>query len=225
MKRIPKNHVLVEVSCLRHRKIAFESGSEIIVDPSFKPEEHAQTRGIVRSIPEGLYFNNKDIMESVEYLTDIEVEVGDQVFFHYLQINIAISEKKVLIEDGKFFIFIRYDSLFCAIRNNNMIMLNGWMLLEPIERAVNKESKVITTLPRDRQKKDPLKGKIIHVGTPVKEYFYGKVEADNGIDVKKGDTVIFLPHSDIPLEYSMHQSLKEVYYRVQRKELLSIYIN
>ena len=48
MKRIPKNHVLVEVSCLRHRKIAFESGSEIIVDPSFKPEEHAQTRGIVR---------------------------------------------------------------------------------------------------------------------------------------------------------------------------------
>ena len=106
-----------------------------------------------------------------------------------------------------------------------MIMLNGWMLLEPIERAVNKESKVITTLPRDIQKKDPLKGKIIHVGTPVKEYFYGKVEADNGIDVKKGDTVIFLPHSDIPLEYSMHQSLKEVYYRVQRKELLSIYIN
>ena len=45
------------------------------------------------------------------------------------------------------------------------------------------------------------------------------------LHVEKGDTVIFLPHSDIPLEYDMHQSLKEKYYRVQRKELLSIYLN
>ncbi len=67
--------------------------------------------------------------------------------------------------------------------------------------------------------------KIEFLGDPVKEYWWGKSETDEGINVKEGDTVIFLPHSDIPLEYDMHQSLNKKYYRVQRKELLSIYLN
>lgn len=222
-RRIPKNFVLVEVSCLRHKKIAFEEGLEIIVDPSFHPEQHAQTQGVVKAVPESLYFNNKDVMNSVEYLTDIEVEVGDQVFFHYLQINNAISKKRIIHEDGKFFIFVRYDSLFCAIRDGEVVMCNGWMLLKPVAKASDKITAKSDRLPKDRQTFDPLMGEIAHVGNPVKEYFYGKHEADSGINVEQGQLVAFLPNSDIPLEYNMHQSLKDTYYRVQRKELLGIY--
>jgi len=103
-------------------------------------------------------------------------------------------------------------------------MFNGWMLLKPIKLAVDKEKKYLDTLPKNRQEHDPLMGEIAFVGDPVDQYFYGS-ETDSGVDVKKGDTVIFLPESDIPVEYPMHQSLKQKYFRVQRKELLSIYIN
>ena len=226
VKRIPRNHVLIEVDHLRHKKIAFESGTEIIVDPTFSPQQHAQTSGIVKSVPEALYYNKLDRgFESVEYLTDINIQVGDKAFFHYLQIDIAINQRRIIEEDGKFFIFIKYDSLFMSIRDGEMVMHNGWMLLKPIDKAVDKASVVNTRIPKNRQKHDPLKGEIAHIGNPVKEYWWGKNETDAGIDVEKGDTVIFLPHSDIPLEYDMHQSLKEKYYRVQRKELLSIYLN
>lgn len=223
IKRISKNHVLVEVTCLRHKRVPFGNGMSVIVDPGFAKEQHAQTHGIVREVPEALYFNDKDI-HGVEFDTDIEVQEGDKVFFHYLQINKAVSGNRYIYKDGKFFIFIKYDSLFCGIRNDEIVMFNGWMLLEPIELAVDEAKNYITTLPKDRQEHDPLMGKIKHVGAPVKQYFFPG-ETDEGINVKEGDTVIFLPHSDIPLEYPMHQSLTEKYFRVQRKELLSIYLN
>ena len=223
IKRIPKNHLLVEVECLRHKRIAFEDGMDVIIDPDFAREQHAQTSGIVHAVPEALYFNSNDV-ESSEYRVPITVQPGDKVFFHYLQINKAVDRYKTLYKDGKFYIFIKHESLFCGIRNGEFIMFNGWMLLKPIEKAVDKEKKYIDTLPKNRQEHDPLMGEIVYAGEPVEEYFYGS-ESDDGIDVKPGDQVIFLPHSDIPLEYPMHQSLNEKYFRVQRKELLSIYQN
>ena len=223
--KIPQNHLLVKVDCLRHKKIAFESGTKIIVDPSFKPEQHANTNGVVVAVPKSLYFNKRDVMESSQYLTDIEVKLGDKVYFHYLQINYAIKHRKVVEVGGEFYIFIRYDSLFCGLRDGKMIMFNGWMLLEPIHLIeTDKDKGFVSKLPKDRQKPDPMKGKIVCAGGAVREYFYGS-ETDNGIEVEEGDEVIFLPHSDIPLEYNMHQDLKKKYFRVQRKELLSVYIN
>ena len=165
--KIPQNHVLVEVDCLRHKKVAFQDGTQVIVDPSFVPEQHANTNGIVKAIPESLFFDKSDVFECSQYLSDIDVEVGDRIFFHYLQINEAVKHKKYLEEDGKFYVFIRHDSLFCGIRGEDIIMFNGWMLLEPVDVEKKKYNTVITTLPKDRQKKDPLKGKIIHVGSAV----------------------------------------------------------
>lgn len=223
IKRIPKNHVLVEVDCLRHKKIAFQNGFNIIVDPGFAKEQHAQTHGIVRNIPEGLYFNRNDI-ESLEFETPITVKPGDKVFFHYLQINKAVNQNKAIYKNGKYYIFVKHDSLFFGIRDGEHIMFNGWMLLKPIEVAVDEKKKYLDTLPKNRQDHDPLMGEIAFAGPSVDKYFYGS-ESDKGIDVEVGDKVIFLPESDIPVEYPMHQSLKQKYFRVQRKELLSIYIN
>ena len=223
IQRIPKNHLLVEVDCLRHKKIAFQSGMEIIVDPGFAKEQHAQTHGIVRNIPEALYFSSRDL-ESVEFKTPITVKPGDKVFFHYLQINKAVNQNKTIYKDGKYFIFIKHDSLFFGERDGEYIMFNGWMLLKPVALAVEEKKTYIDTLPKNRQAHDPLMGEIAFAGDPVEKYYYGS-ETDAGIDVKVGDKVIFLPESDIPVEYPMHQSLEQKYFRVQRKELLSIYLN
>lgn len=222
-KRIPKNYVLVEVDFLRHKKVSYDSGAEIIIDYTFEPEQHALTHGVVATIPEALYFNSKDY-DSLEFLTDIDVKVGDQVFFHYIQINKADRGRQLFIENGKTYIFISHDSLFCGIRNDEVVMFNGWLLLNPIAKAIETDQEAVLVRPDDKESFHPLMGEIEHIGSPVKKYWYGtETDTDSGIEVEKGDLVAFLPHSDIPLEYPMHQSLNKKYYRAQRKELLGIY--
>lgn len=216
------NYVLVEVEYLFHKKIVFKSGGELFIDPTYEPEKHHKVSGIVKAVPDTLYFNNKDIETSSEFNVPIELKEGDEVFFHYLQIHYAITENRILTIDGKLHIFVRYDSCFCAIREEEMVMLNGWILLEPYG-----EDKMLTSdilqlkLPSSRQKPHPLKGTVAHIGKPVDEYLWSKHESDFGINVALGDNVVFLPHSDIPLEYGIHRKLDKIYYRVQRKDLLT----
>lgn len=220
IKRIPQNYVLVEVGELYQDKVILKNGSDIIVDPSYEPEKHHQVSGIVKAVPDTLYFDKTDIEFSVEYVSPIEIEEGDIVFFHYLQISNALSNDYIINKDGVVSIFVRYDQCFCVIRDNEIKMLNGWILLEPIDYKDRPNSLFNTNLPSHRQKKDPLRGKIAHIGNPVEEYFWGN-EKDDDINVEEGDVVTFLPHSDIPLEYRFHQSLNNVYFRVQRKDLLN----
>jgi co-chaperonin GroES (HSP10) len=222
IKRIPQNFVLIEVESLFHDNILFNDGRELLIDPTYEPEKHHQTSGIVHTVPDSLYFNKKDIEFSMEYQVPVELQKGDKVFFHYLQISSAINQKLLLTIEGKLHIFVRYDQCFCAIREGEMIMLNGWMLLEPYDYEEQIQSEVINTkLPSNRRKHHPLKGVISHIGDPVSEYLWGKHETDKGINVDKGDKVMFMPFSDIPLEYNMHQKLDKVYFRVQRKDILN----
>lgn len=222
IERIPKSFVLVEVDSLFHDKILFDDGRELLIDPTYEPEKHHQVSGIVHTVPDSLYYNKKDMEFSMEYDVPVELKKGDKVFFHYLQITKVLSESLMLTIDDKLHIFVRYDSCFCAIRDDNFIMLNGWMLLEPYGNTERLESEVLDLhLPFNRRKPHPLKGEITHIGEPVKEYLWSNHESDKNINVSLGDKVMFLPHSDIPLEYDMHQELNKVYYRVQRKDLLN----
>jgi co-chaperonin GroES (HSP10) len=222
IERIPSSFVLVEIDSLFHENILFQDGRELLIDPTYEPEKHLQTSGIVHTVPDSLYFNKKDMHDSMEYDVPIELKKGDKVFFHYLQLDTAIKRKMLLTIDDKLHAFIRYDQCFCAIRDDEFITLNGWMLLEPygLEDEVTSEL-IQTKIPRSRRRSHPLKGKIVHLGTPVNEYLWSKHESDKGVNVEVGDNVMFTPHSDIPLEYDMHQKLDKIYYRVQRKDLLN----
>lgn len=222
VERIPNNYVLVEIDSLFHDKILFKDGGEFHIDPTFDPEKHHNTSGIVHTVPDSLYFNLTDMEFSMEYDVPIELKEGDKVFFHYLQISHAISGNMLLTIKGKLHVFVRYDSCFCALRGDDMIMLNGWMLLLPYGNAETLESDIIETkIPKDRRKPHPLKGEIVQIGNPVNRYLWNNHESDKNINVSLGDKVMFLPHSDIPLEYGLHQKLDKVYYRVQRKDLLN----
>jgi co-chaperonin GroES (HSP10) len=222
VERIPASYVLIELDALFYNKITLRSGDDLIIDPTYEPEKHHQTSGIVKAVPDSLYFQKFDMEFSMEYKVPVEIKEGDKVFFHYLQISSAISNNHLLKIDGKQHIFIRYDQCFCALRDDKFVMLNGWMLLEPINQKDKPKPKYIDPrLPKDRQEKNPLRGKILHLGESVTEYLWGGEETDIGIDVDAGDVVTFLPHSDIPLEYNLHRTLKNVYYRVQRKDLIN----
>ena len=222
IERIPKNFVLVEVESLFHEKIIFKDGSEFIIDTTYEPEKHNQVSGIVHTVPDDLYFNTSDMEFSMEYDVPIEIEKGDMVFFHYLQLSEAIKNNYIMMIDDKMHVYVRYDQCFCAIRNKEVIMLNGWILLEPFGEEETLRSDLINVnLPFHRRKAHPLRGEIAHIGLPVKKYLWSKYETDQDIAVGYGDKVMFLPHSDIPLEYGLHQTLEKLYYRVQRKDLLS----
>ena len=220
IQRIPKNYVLVEVDSLIHDKILFKDGSKLIVDTTYEPDKHNQVFGVVHTAPDDLYFDPKEMEFSVEYDIPMEIKKGDKIFYHYLQISTAIKQDLVLNIGGKTHIFVRYDQCFCAMRGDQVIMLNGWMLLEPYGLEDVLTSEVIKIRPGNRRP-HPLKGKIAHIGTPVNKYLWSAHESDDHINVKSGDKVMFLPYSDIPLEYGIHQTLDQTYYRVQRKDLLN----
>ena len=219
---IPSSYVLVEVESLLHKNILFKNGGELLIDPSFEPEKHYRVSGIVKAVPESLYFNPTDMEFSMEFDVSMDLKVGDNVFFHYLQMDRAIKEELLIEIDGKQHIYIRYDSCFCAFRGEEVVMLNGWMLLEPYGTEEQIQSDFLDLQLRTRKTKPhPLKGKILHASSPVKTYLWGKHEKDDGIDIEEGDVVSFLPYSNIPPEYGLHESLGKVFYRTQRKELLT----
>jgi len=222
LERIPKNFVLVEVESLFHDKVIFKDGRKLLIDTTYEPDKHNQVSGIVHTVPDSLYFNTSDMEFSMEYDIPMELKKGDKVFFHYLQVTAAIKKELTLTIDGKLHIFIRYDQCFCSIRDEDIVMLNGWMLLEPFGNEDRITSDVINVdLPFHRTKPHPLKGEIAHIGIPVNKYLWSKHETDDDVEVSKGDKVMFLPFSDIPLEYGLHQTLDKLYYRVQRKDLLN----
>lgn len=222
IKRIPSSYVLVEVETLLHDKVLFQDGRELLIDSSYEPEKHNQVSGIVHTAPDSLYFDTSEMEMSMEYDVPMELQKGDKVFFHYLQMSTAIKGNLILTINDKLHIFVRYDQCFCAIRKEEVIMLNGWMLLKPNgEEDMVSSSIIDVDLPTHRRKPHPLKGEVVHLGHPVKKYLWSKHETDENIDVALGDIVMFLPYSDIPLEYALHQSLDDIYYRVQRKDLLN----
>ena len=71
---------------------------------------------------------------SVEFETEIETKVGDEVIFKYLNhqncMLIDLYHYRKGYKNPSF--FMPYDSLFAIIRDEKMIMLNGWIWVEPI---------------------------------------------------------------------------------------------
>ncbi len=115
----------------------------------------------------------------MEYDVPIELQKGDKVFFHYLQLDAAIKGNMLMTISDKLHAFIRYDQCFCAMRDGEFITLNGWMLLEPYGEDDTPVSEILYTKISNRKKYHPLKGKIVHLGTPVSEYLWSMMCLSN----------------------------------------------
>lgn len=64
-------------------------------------------------------------------LADIaqDVCVGDRIYFHY---NTIDEENKYTLEDGQKIYKVRYDSIFCTVRNGEITMIAGHILVSDI---------------------------------------------------------------------------------------------
>lgn len=214
--KILNNNVLV-MPDYEHYETTGETGLKL--DTSYEVQKHAPTSGIVISVPDQLnYSKNKLDRGVLAFNTTMDVLPGDRVIFGYNVFGNAIS-------DGRFMndlIFIKYDSLFCAIRNNRVIMLNGYVIVEAIEDNINGD---------DFQVPDYMatvnsytKGKILHVGKGNKEYRYYPHIGPDSDEFKPGQDVLFNMQYSIPLQYQMHSILdtKKELYRMQQKDISAI---
>jgi hypothetical protein len=225
--RTAGNNVMIELDG-ENDHIKMKGGGVLYVDTTFDPEKHVTTIGTVRAIPTNLRFDPED-PSVAPWDTTMELQIGDKVVIHYLAVvNCFRPEiKKYWVEDGKRFVFIQYRSIYCMIRNDKIIPINGYCLIEPlpdkyIER-LKERADVAGILLAGMNEKNNLRvvyGKVAYIGKPNKRYF-DSIYTDEGVDIKVGDEVVMKRISDIPAEYELHAKLDNgrKLYRVQRCDI------
>lgn len=215
------NYVLIEPS-RGNDEIILPSGLKLYIDITFEKEKHAVTTGTIIKTPKYLVFNRKRAAVSVEFDVDMTLLPGDKVFFHYLVSENCIKDGRYYEVDGRIYFMVKYDRIFCAKRGDEVVMVNGWVLVEPVEEDVYKTNLI---LPEYLKKQVSQKEGIVkYVGPAVRSYFFEPEIVENDKDAKPGDRILFSPNSDIPLEYDLHASFegKKKYFRMQRKDIFGV---
>jgi hypothetical protein len=204
-------------------EIELAGGIEVLIDTSYEVEKHAVTTGEVFKAPENIFFSYKSSHASSDFDVDMELKFGDKVYFHYLSCANAMKNNRFYECEGEYYILIQYHSMYVAKRGDDIVMLNGWMLMEPIY-VDTFESSVITKTDMSKDKTSSKYAKVSHIGNPVRNYLRYKDVSELNIKVKAGDIVMYDPHSDIPLQYAFHADLdgKKRFFRMQRKDITGI---
>lgn len=196
--------------------------AELKLVTAFDEFKHKCCTGTVVQLPEQLIFNRKKGYLCQKFDTQIELQIGDRIIFHYLAMNTArkMYDKHLLKDIPPDHTLIPYDQIFVAIRNGEVIPVNGYLLVEPADEEINTS----LIIPDALKKKATKRGFIRYMGKPVNGYRdYEDWGADSD-DVKVGDEVLYRECNCVPLEYSLHQTLEKgrTLYRMQRSDLIGV---
>lgn len=216
----------------------FDTAKGLYLPTKWHPEAHACIYGTVAAVPEKLLFFKKEIDEiklefggtanaplhraeeireltrrSTLYDVPIEIQKGDFIYYSYNVYADATNDGRIFTRGDDMFVLIPYDMCYLSIREDKITPLNGLVMLEAMPDA--QESKHIILL----EKEDQVKAKIAHIGCEVKHYLQYPDESDDDF-YEVGDEVFFKKHRNVPIEWSIHQSLDKKYYKLHRKELL-----
>lgn len=156
--------------------------------------------GVVSRLPEKLYFNRKD-SNSMDWETDIEVKVGDTVFFGIM----ASANATELLCEGKIYKLINYQELIVARREEvfpdntfikkitEIIPLNGYVLCSEVHLPKLSELDVTS-----EDKIDNDKAIVRYVGKPNKQY--KNTSHVDHLDLESGDLVLLDRYPHVKLE-------------------------
>lgn len=222
--RISENNVLIKLPDTYRMMLNNEidiRGISIIT--KYEPSYYAPRYGTVAVIPNRLKFG----IGGMSWKTDIEIQVGDTVWFNYLVCLMALGkllnpvyrsdETRYYTCGEDIYVLLPYESLIVAKREvskfptgyTETICLNSYVIGKQIKRKVS--DKLIVN--------DEKTGwvKLLHVGNPVTEYFTETVEIE---DVEAGDTVLINKKLAEKLENGMtnHFSQEEVLF-FQRRQI------
>lgn len=202
-------------------------------------------RGALVRVPEAQKLIDEHRRYSVQFDVDIEVEVGDRVFFDYFAHMAAAAEGLwVDTEQGKMML-IKYDLLILAECFGEIIPLNGNVIIEN-EAVVKQEVEHgITGIVRDsgivlvgtkeeKRARAQAEAVVIYKSGICKSYLdnrgkddpTGFFHASNGqfewvdSDVEPGTKVLYDPRYAKELEFGLHRVFSErKLLRIQRKDI------
>ena len=210
----------VEIEVEKGTKMVKVGDEEFYIDNSYDPGNHVTTTGVIKSIPTKLIYKGE---KGMEWKTSIDIQVGDKVWFQKYEAIQSLGRladpvlsdfednSSYIIVNDRIHIFIPYSALFCVERNNEIIMLNGYVIIEPIEKKYN----TIFDIPAKMKVDEATMGKILLMGKPNEEYDFKDYVDTMGYEV--GDTVLFRKNNNTP-----HMDLfNRKVYKVQRKSVLT----
>jgi len=188
-----------------------DGGIYVVGDQDFKPHFHAERWGYVYKTCDSLFYDYS-VMDSLPWGTEIEVEVGDKVWFDFREALYAYTYEC----EGEWYKILNYEFLRVAQQDDGTIVpLNGYILFEEYEEP--KESTILL-----EDKKDDRYAVAKYVGRPNSEYSL-RVYNDN-IEVNDEDHVLFEDDTHcFPLESGLHNEFSDRKYVLQqRKRILGV---
>jgi len=203
------NSVLVRIDD-RHDEITYGTLT-LKLDTSFEVGKHAANKGVVIKVPEKFVYSNKPLPNTGDWDTEIEVEEGDLVYFDYLT---GIECNQIECK-GKLYYVLPYHTLYVVRRKEEVIPLNGYVLLEPI---IKEEGYKDFKFDRERAKY----AIVAYSGSCNKKYRNKQYYDDPAI--KAGEKVIYGKVSGLFLEQEEHSSFNgdKRYRIIQRRHLTGI---
>lgn len=197
-----KNYLLVRAN--KEEKYINVDGLALKIDPTYEPEQHAATCGEV-------IMPCEELDEHLE--SEVEVEVGETIFFHYLSIRNCIRDKKYAIANGIPYFFVSYGSVYCVKKLDGRILpLNKQLMVEPVEIIPQEKNEFGFFMPNTNMSKN-------HKNIGVVRY----VNPRYTNLVKPGDEIFFAKNSWAPMQYELHNSLEgnKTFYRIPNELVLA----
>jgi len=219
------NFVLIKL--YKNDTVKFASGVEFIIPPfANNDSERTPLRGEVIMTPDQLTFKqgNHALMP---WKCEMELLKGDDVIVKRPALEMALSKDNgsYFEENGDIYCYLKYSELVLAIRGEEIIMLNGMVLVSPIDEELPQTN----IAGFEQSKKESTQyGIIAHIGKPNQEYHNTKDSRGNEIiteddpNLKVGDKILFSKAGNIKLEQELHQSLGKKYWRMPRTKILAV---
>lgn len=161
--------------------------------------------GVIVAVPSHLIYGNF----GSEWLTDIEVEVGDHVYWGPM----AAYDSPVIKSGGDTFFLIKYQDIVCKEKDREIFPVNGYVVAEEVIEVIRSKSFFLG------EKHLRNKGIVKYVGVPNKEYSYAMSDA---VDVQPGDTAVLLATMFTYLEDSRYATLPKNLGYFQRRWVVMI---
>ena len=228
---IDRNYVLIKITADTSKiKVA---DTELFIDTSWKEQFHAPTFGEVVALPNRLVFDKRKNVnggwldgQSVPFKTDIEVEIGDTVHFHYNSTFNAKNYELLFSENKEEYFITEYQSLFFADKGDSVRMLNGYIAVDIPKDESNSGKLSSGIILVDTRASDKAKswgrGTVVFADTPNTDYLDWSGTDEREADIGVGDEIAFVASKMSKFGQDMHignDKMKGLY-RLQRKDVL-----
>ena len=174
-----------------------KTASGLYIDPTWDKYKNAVQVGVIESLPLSI---------SKSYNNDVEIDIGDKVYFHHFVIQ---DDNYLMDGDKKLFKLPRYH-LYCVVKDGKIIVVDDWILVSPILETEEDITKQYGTL------------KLYTKAVPDKKMFMATVEhiSTQGVreGFKIGDTIVYRTDAD----YEIKIEGKE-YYRMKTKNVVATF--